>query len=104
MASGLGLLGAGLKTKEQALRGLTTAAQEEARNKALEEQIKGQKYAAEQSQAATLGSTGAAIGYVGATTASSAFGASMGAKFGAAAGPVGALIGAAAGFLFSKIF
>ena len=38
MASGLGLLGAGLKTKEQALKGLTTAAQEEARNKALQEQ------------------------------------------------------------------
>jgi len=103
MASGLGLLGAGLKTKEQALRGLTTAAQEEARNKALEEQIKGQKYAAEQNQASTLGSTGAAIGYIGAT-GGGAFGASMGAKFGAAAGPVGALIGAAAGFLFSKIF
>ena len=90
MANGLGLLGAGLKTKEQALKGLTTAAQEEARNKALQEQIEGQKYAAEQSQAATLGSTGAAIGYY----------AGAGASIG---GPVGALIGAAAGFLFSKI-
>jgi hypothetical protein len=90
MAQGLGLLGAGLKTKEQAFQALGKSAQEETRNKALQEQIDAQKKAAEIGQASTLTAAGAGIG---------AF-----AKVGGAAGGVpGALIGAAAGFLLSKI-
>jgi len=90
MAQGLGLLGAGLKTKEQAFQALGQSAQEETRNKALQEQIDAQKKAAEMGQSATLTSAGAGIG---------AF-AKVG---GTAGGPMGALIGAAAGFLLSKI-
>ena len=54
MARGLGLIGTGLKTKEQAFRGLTKAAEEESRNEALQEQIDAQMKAAETNQAATL--------------------------------------------------
>lgn len=91
MASGLGLIGAGLKTKEQALKGLNVAASEEARNTAMQKQLEGQMAAAEMSQAATLTSAGGMAG------------AYAGAQAGAVGGPVGALIGATVGFLFSKI-
>lgn len=91
MAQGLGLLGAGLKTKEQAFQALGQSAQEETRNKALQEQIDAQKKAAEIQQQATLTSAGAGVGVY------------AGAKAGSVGGPMGALIGAAAGFLLSKI-
>lgn len=90
MAGGLGLIGTGLKTKEQGLQALTKAAEEESRNEAMVQQIEGQMAAAEMSQAATLTSAGAGVGAY----------AAMGGQVG---GPVGALIGAAAGYLFSKI-
>jgi len=93
MAKGLGLLGTGLKTKEQALKGLRQAAAEEARTDAMQEQLDAQMKAAEMSQMATLTAIGGAAGAAG-----------YGAKLGVAAGPWGAVIGAAAGFLFSKIF
>ncbi|MDB2580788.1 hypothetical protein N9X62_00135 [Candidatus Poseidoniales archaeon] len=84
MAGGLGLIGTGLKTKEQGLQALTKAAEEESRNEVMKQQIEGQMAAAEMNQGATLTSAGAATGaYLG--------------------GPVGSLIGAAAGYLFSKI-
>lgn len=85
MAKGLGLIGAGLKTKEQAFGALTKSAQEETKNKVMQEQINAQMAAAEMNQAATLTSAGAGVGAV-------------------VGGPVGAAIGAAAGFIFSKIF
>ena len=62
MAKGLGLIGTGLKTKEQAFRGLTKAAEEESRNEALQEQIDAQMKAAETNQAATLTAIGGAAG------------------------------------------
>jgi CBS domain-containing protein len=84
MAGGLGLIGTGLKTKQQGLQALTKAAEEESRNEVMVQQIEGQMAAAEMSQGATLTSAGAATGaYLG--------------------GAGGALIGAAAGYLFSKL-
>tara|TARA_B100001248_G_scaffold134665_1_gene101109 strand:+ start:2638 stop:2922 length:285 start_codon:yes stop_codon:yes gene_type:complete len=94
MAKGLGLLGTGLKTKEQAMRGLSKVAEEESRNTILQEQIDAQMKAAELNQASTLTAAGGAIGgYMAA-----------GGKMGSIAGPGGAVIGALAGFLFSKLF
>ena len=93
MAKGLGLLGTGLKTKEQAMRGLSKVAEEESRNTILQEQIDAQIKAAELNQASTLTAAGGAIGaYAGAKAG------------GSIAGPGGAIIGALAGFLFSKLF
>ena len=92
MAKGLGLLGPGLKTKEQAMRGLSKVAEEESRNTILQEQIDAQMKAAELNQASTLTAAGGAIGaYAGAKAG------------GSIAGPGGAIIGALAGFLFSKL-
>ena len=92
MAKGLGLLGTGLKTKEQAMRGLSKVAEEESRNTILQEQIDAQMKAAELNQASTLTAAGGAIGaYTGAKAG------------GAIGGPGGAVIGALAGFLFSKL-
>ena len=62
MAKGLGLIGTGLKTKEQAFRGLTKAAEEESRNEALQEQIDAQMKAAETNQASNAyGNSGASL-------------------------------------------
>ena len=93
MAKGLGLLGTGLKTKEQAMRGLSKVAEEESRKTILQEQIDAQMKAAELNQASTLTAAGGAIGAYSAAQ-----------KGGAIAGPGGAIIGAIAGFLFSKLF
>ena len=96
MAKGLGLLGTGLKTKEQAMRGLSKVAEEESRNTILQEQIDAQMKAAELNQASTLTAAGGAIGAYA--------GAQAGAQGGSIMGPGGAIIGAIAGFLFSKLF
>ena len=93
MAKGLGLLGTGLKTKEQAMRGLSKVAEEESRNTILQEQIDAQMKAAELNQASTLTAAGGAIGAYSAAQAG-----------GSIMGPGGAIIGALAGFLFSKLF
>ena len=93
MAKGLGLLGTGLKTKEQAMRGLSKVAEEESRKTILQEQIDAQMKAAELNQASTLTAAGGAIGAYSAAKAGGSIG-----------GPGGAVIGALAGFLFSKLF
>jgi len=97
MANGLGgLIGTGLKTKQQAQQGLLQSARLEAQQKMAQDNLEQQKAAADQQLIGTLAGTGAAIGAAGATST----------KFAAVAGAAfpPALIGAAIGFALTKLF
>ena len=104
----------GASQKQEAIRGLGRAAEEESRRNTQNEQIKQQEKAGKVQLGATLGSLG--VGAAGAYAASTATAAALaggatagaaataGAQAGAFGGPLGMLIGGAVGAIAGDLF
>ena len=114
MASGLGgLIGVGRTQKQQALSGLTKAAQLETQKDVANMQLEAQKEAAQMNVLGTVGGIGGAYMLASGGGASAAAGAGTAAGGAAASGGAMAALGAAApwvllavagGYLLKKIF